>query len=356
MTMKTIPLLFCLFISIFAQAQVDYSSKIHTFQKELNEDFKNPKESPLAKDDLASFKELPFFRIDEKYCVTAHFVRTPNEKTFEMATNTDRKPVYVKYGVAHFKLDGTMHQLNIYQSLGLLGNEEYKDYLFLPFSDLTNGVESYGGGRYIDLRIPNSDSIVIDFNTAYNPYCAYNHRFSCPLIPSENNMNRMVTAGVKLDDDWNIIKLEDLGFSVRFPGEPTYLEETTTEGLKSKIKQFRYLGEFFVDSNYVFQVEVKTYTESVCPQSSPVDYNDCFKDILAEKQKITGGALMFLQKTSVQGHDAYDFELLAQGKAFTKYRVVLVENSAYIATVVTMYQAMNNEPMDKFFDSFRMLK
>ncbi len=343
-------------MSFFAKAQDKYLSTIRTFQDELNAEYKNPKESPLDKDDLANFKQLPFFKIDKKYCVRAHFRRTPDEKSFEMPTNTSRKPIYVKYGVASFVLDGEKYELSVYQNLSLLSNEKYKDYLFLPFTDLTNGVESYGGGRYIDLKIPESDSIVIDFNKAYNPYCAYSHRFSCPLVPAENYLNRMIPAGVMIEDDWYVMKMEDLGFSVKFPGEPTIKEYATQEGLPAEVKQFRYLGEFAMDSNYVFQVEVKTYTGSTCPQSSPKDYNECFKDILTEKLKLTGGALMYLQKISVQGHDAYDFELLAQGKAFSKFRVIIVENKAYIASVVTIYEAKDNELMAKFFDSFRMLR
>ena len=76
-------------------------------------------------------------------------------------------------------------------------DEEYKDYLFLPFLDDTNGEGSYGGGRYIDLRIPDSDTMIIDFNTAYNPYCAYNDRYSCPIVPRQNYLDVAIEAGVK---------------------------------------------------------------------------------------------------------------------------------------------------------------
>jgi len=354
--MRILTLLFALSFSFFAKAQDDYFLKIQAFQDHLNEEYRDSEKSPLDKDDFTNFKELPFFPINETFRVVARFTRTPDEKTFEMPTTTERKPVYVKYGVASFVLDGKSYQLNIYQNKNLVKKEAYKDFLFLPFTDLTNGVESYGGGRYIDLKIPDTDSIIIDFNKAYNPYCAYSQRFSCPLVPSENSLNTMILAGVRIEDDWNVMKLEDLGFSIRFPNEPSYLEKKIDGKLKRQLKQFRYLGDFVMDSNFLFQVEVISYLESTCPQSSPNDYNDCFKAILAEKLKLTGGALMYLQKISMQGHDAYDFELLAQGKAFTKFRVVLVENRAYIASVATMYQAMNNESMDKFFDSFRMLK
>ena len=74
---------------------------------------------------------------------------------------------------------------------------DYRDYLFLPFLDATNGIETYGGGRYIDLTIPESNQITIDFNKSYNPYCAYNEKFSCPIVPRENYLSLKVNAGVK---------------------------------------------------------------------------------------------------------------------------------------------------------------
>ena len=105
--------------------------------------------------------------------------------------------MYIKFGEAHFKIDGKALVLNIYQNIELSKKKEYVDYLFLPFSDLTCGKESYIGGRYIDLKIPTSDTILIDFNTAYNPYCAYNHKYSCPIVPLENDLPVAINAGVK---------------------------------------------------------------------------------------------------------------------------------------------------------------
>ena len=75
--------------------------------------------------------------------------------------------------------------------------EKYRDYLFLPFTDNTNGEQTYTGGRYIDLSIPDGDTIVVDFNKAYNPYCAYNKKYSCPIVPSVNNLDTEIRAGVK---------------------------------------------------------------------------------------------------------------------------------------------------------------
>ena len=114
-----------------------------------------------------------------------------------MKTTTSRLPTYEVFGVATFVLDGKELQLNIYQSHRLRETEEYKDYLFLPFTDLTNGEETYGGGRFIDLEIPKGDYITIDFNKSYNPYCAYNKKYSCPIPPKENDLDVRILAGIK---------------------------------------------------------------------------------------------------------------------------------------------------------------
>lgn len=167
------------------------------FQKKMNREFANPASSPLKKKDLASFKELSFFPIDTSFSVTAKLERTPNEQPFFMPTTTERMSQEVLYGVVSFEIHGKKFKLNVYQNLQLRETEEFRDYLFLPFSDLTNGEETYGGGRYIDLRIPKEDSIIINFNKAYNPYCAYNAKYSCPIVPKQNNLDYAIKAGVK---------------------------------------------------------------------------------------------------------------------------------------------------------------
>ena len=167
------------------------------FQKELNTFYKDASKSPLKKKDLKNFKGLDFYKFDSAYVVKAKFTRTPNEKPFKMRTTTDRLPNYVKYGIIEFELEGKMHQLNIYQNLDILDEAGYEDYLFLPFLDNTNGEGSYAGGRYLESSIPNDDYLVIDFNTSYNPYCAYNEKYSCPIVPRENYVDAYVKAGVK---------------------------------------------------------------------------------------------------------------------------------------------------------------
>jgi len=175
----------------------DLVADILDFQKELNESFKDPDSSPLPDKYRKDFEGLDFFEPDTSYVVEARFERTPEAEPFLMPTTTDRQTQEVVYGIAHFTLNGEEHQLEVYQSLGLLDDEEYEDYLFLPFLDNTNGEETYGGGRYIDLTIPEGNTLVIDFNKAYNPYCVYNKKYSCPLVPRQNYLRTKVRAGVK---------------------------------------------------------------------------------------------------------------------------------------------------------------
>ncbi|WP_284652120.1 DUF1684 domain-containing protein [Flavobacterium terrisoli] len=187
-------LCFLLFLNGFTLlAQV--SSK--EYQEKLNKEYGNKEESPLTDEDFKNFKSLDFYPIDEKFIVEAKFTRTPDEKVFKMKTTGTRLPEYVKYGELAFTLDGKSFQLNLYQNIELIKKEGYADYLFLPFSDLTCGKESYIGGRYIDMRIPKGETITIDFNKAYNPYCAYNHKYSCPIVPLDNDLDIEILAGVK---------------------------------------------------------------------------------------------------------------------------------------------------------------
>ena len=178
-------------------AQQKIIKEIKKSQKELNKEFLNPETSILDSLDQITFKGLEFYRIDTKFHIEAKFVRTPNEEPFLMKTSTDRLPEYVKYGEAHFTLDKKELVLNIYQNTKYSKIEEYKDDLFLPYTDLTSGDGSYGGGKYLDLKIPKGSTIIIDFNKTYNPYCAYSHRYSCPVPPEENDVLVRIEAGVK---------------------------------------------------------------------------------------------------------------------------------------------------------------
>lgn len=187
-----------IFISC-SEKKSSYEDEIKIAQYKLNTQYADKNESPLTKEDLKTFKALEFFEIDKSYRVEAEFELTPNSPVFEMQTTTDRLPLFRKYGIARFTLNGKEVELSLYHPQKLTHSVESEDFLFLPFNDATNGNLSYGGGRYIDLEIPSEESttIVIDFNKSYNPYCAYNGKYSCPIPPSENNLKIAIPAGIK---------------------------------------------------------------------------------------------------------------------------------------------------------------
>ncbi len=186
---------FCVSV-LFAQKTQQFK-EANKFQQKLNKEFSSKENSPLTEEDLTSFKSLEFFPIDSNFMVTASLTLHKDSKPFKMKTTTDRLPVYKLYATANFQLNGKDYSLEIYQNEKLLLTPDYEDYLFLPFTDLTNGETSYGGGRYLDLSLPEGTSMVIDFNQSYNPYCAYNEKYSCPVPPKSNHLNTKILAGVK---------------------------------------------------------------------------------------------------------------------------------------------------------------
>lgn len=168
------------------------------YQKEQNAKFKDATKSPLTKNDRKTFRGLDFFDFDSNYVIKAKLKLTPETEWFNMKTTTERLSKERVFGILTFTINNETYSLNIYQGEENLQTEGFEDYLFLPFLDNTNGEESYGGGRYIDLRIPEGDSITIDFNRAYNPYCVYNEKFSCPIVPRVNYLPIAIKAGVKM--------------------------------------------------------------------------------------------------------------------------------------------------------------
>jgi uncharacterized protein (DUF1684 family) len=170
------------------------------YQQKLNSSFKDATTSPLKKKDLKGFRGLDFFPIDSTFIVKAKLIKTENSPIFKMATTTDREPLYKEFGILNFEIKGKKLELTIYQSQDDLEDEKYKDYLFLPFTDGTSGNESYGGGRYMDVMlsdITKDNTIILNFNNTYNPYCAYNEKFSCPITPRKNHLDIEIKAGIK---------------------------------------------------------------------------------------------------------------------------------------------------------------
>ena len=167
------------------------------YQRQVNNYFKDASVSPLKPKDLKNFQGLDFFEFDSIYVVKAKIEETKESLPFKMKTTTDIPADVRKYADLFFQISDKEFELSVYENLEYEGVEGYENYLFLPFSDETNENETYGGGRYLDLFLNGSDSIIIDFNKAYNPKCVYDENFSCPIVPRKNFLNTRIEAGVK---------------------------------------------------------------------------------------------------------------------------------------------------------------
>ena len=167
------------------------------YQRQVNNYFKDASVSPLKPKDLKNFQGLDFFEFDSIYVVKAKIEETKESLPFKMKTTTDIPADVRKYADLFFQISDKEFELSVYENLEYEGVEGYENYLFLPFLDETNENETYGGGRYLDLFLNGTDSIIIDFNKAYNPKCVYDENFSCPIVPRKNFLNTRIEAGVK---------------------------------------------------------------------------------------------------------------------------------------------------------------
>lgn len=180
----------CLLAAV-ATAQLPYTRYIKKYQQ----DYIN-KHEVVKKEDRKYFR---FFPPAAAYKIEAQFTKITDTVGFMMPTSGTGPKKFFRYGTLHFKLNGSVLRLTLFQNEQLMSDTAYKDYLFLPFTDSTSGGESYGGGRYIDLEIKdiNNNNVVIDFNKAYNPYCVYSKGYNCPIPPRENDLPVAVKAGEK---------------------------------------------------------------------------------------------------------------------------------------------------------------
>lgn len=150
-------------------------------------------ESPLTDEQKLSFKKLNFYPIDPNYKVKARMVTIEERKVREVPLTDGTKEKYLEHSWAEFELHGKPEKLLLLQAM----NEPDKRNFFLAFADSTSAEETYGGGRYINARQDGKNSITIDFNMAYNPYCAYNPDYGCPLPPRENLLDIAIPVGEK---------------------------------------------------------------------------------------------------------------------------------------------------------------
>lgn len=182
-----------LYISLFITCKddPDYIIKITSQRNQLAEYFTNPATTPLATEDLLHFEGLKFYPISRDYCIQAKWIKADKLDTIFIEHTLNKRYSFIPWGKIAFEIKGRQVVLTAFRSTDTTRNQE----LFVPFRDMTCGKESYSAGRYLDIPIPSDSSIIIDFNLAYNPYCAYSSSYSCPVVPKENYIKESITAG-----------------------------------------------------------------------------------------------------------------------------------------------------------------
>ncbi len=171
----------------------DYIEKI---DKERERQFKFIRfniDSPLTEEQKTNFTSLTFFDIDPAYKVKARLLPIENKKVREVPLTDGSMQRYIEHSYAEFELGGKTNKLLLLQAM----DEVDKRNFFLAFADETSARETYGGGRYLNVRQDGKNSITLDFNLAYNPYCAYNPDYACPIPPKENLLDIAIAAGEK---------------------------------------------------------------------------------------------------------------------------------------------------------------
>ena len=194
--MKTFIYILVLLTPLMARSQ--------SFEKEI-ENYREHQVREMTKDEFGPLRQnqieyISFFSPNQEYVATADVEPLFNEPTFRMPTYDGTSNEYKRYAILHFTLNGKELALTAYQSIALFQNPTYKNHLFVPFMDDTNGGTTYEGGRYLDLSINDikDGKLEIDFNKAYNPYCAYSNGYRCPQPPRENILSQIqIEAGEK---------------------------------------------------------------------------------------------------------------------------------------------------------------
>ncbi len=195
--MKKFPLLlltvFCLQSAFAQKNNTAFEDSIKAFQKRY-----------VASHEVVKGKDrkyLQFYQPARDFTALCVFEKNNDTTTVTIKTSGKKIPekYFTRYGRLTFTIHDTIQYLTIYQSKDLMKNPQYKDYLFVPFTDATTGDETYGSGRYIDITIPEikGSLFFLDFNKAYNPYCAYSEGYNCPVPPKENYLTVAIKAGEK---------------------------------------------------------------------------------------------------------------------------------------------------------------
>lgn len=162
---------------------------LEEFRSEKDDFFASHPQSPLTPAQKKAFKGLNYFEENPDLRIEVKVIPFPGKEQVEIQTSTGDVRTYTRYGRFKFEVGGESAELTIYET---------EHGFFLPFVDSLAGTETYPAGRYLDLEPVNGDHFLVDFNLAYNPYCAYNDIWSCPLTPFENRLKVPIRGGEKI--------------------------------------------------------------------------------------------------------------------------------------------------------------
>lgn len=199
--MRQLVLLFLIASACFyswGQNQKELKKEVKAFQKDLRKQYRSKEDSPLrTKVERREFKGHKFYKYDPEWVVNASYEVISSPDTIVMPTSAGTTKKFLKYAKIAFVKDSVSCVFYGYRNVKYINHEEYGRYLFIPFTDATSGTETYGGGRYLDIEMPSSNAITINFNLAYNPYCAYATGWFCPIPPRDNDLKVSVRAGIR---------------------------------------------------------------------------------------------------------------------------------------------------------------
>ena len=165
-------------------------SELTDFRSSKDHFVQHDPQSPLTNDQKATFGGLKYFDEEPSLKLTLQVRPYAEQETIEMQTTTGGAASFVRWAKIAFSVDGAPAELTVYKDASL-------DTFFLPFADSTSGDETYGAGRYVELEAQPDGTLLVDFNYAYNPYCAYNEAWTCPITPAENRLRVPIRAGEK---------------------------------------------------------------------------------------------------------------------------------------------------------------
>lgn len=177
-----------------------YGRELAAMRQEKDDFFRDEPYSPIPPRERGTFAGLRYFAPDPALRLEATVELLEPREPVVMPTSDGRERPFERYALLHFTLDGQPRHLTGYRAAGDEGES-----LFIPFRDALAGTETYGAGRYLDVEPPHrhggEEHIVLDFNLAYNPYCAYNPSYSCPIPPRENTLPVAIRAGERVYQD-----------------------------------------------------------------------------------------------------------------------------------------------------------